>query len=301
MEPAAVKSGYTVIPTPKWVLVLRIFQIIMSVITVAMAGWWIHSLYRDALGFVIVCGLFTWITAFYTILSERAAACRQWYNTWAVLALEGTMILFWLAAMGATANTRAAFRYNVQATCTSDGSAINSGRCYVSKRNVGVASREALEVLSGIAACCAFVMLLFIPSFAYVCHFFRLACRDPAAAPHDAEKQQTPATEMQPQAPLPPPPPQQQQQYPQQYHQQQQYPQQQQQQQQYPQPQQQQYPQPPIPVASQWPQAVGPQTNGPAYHPPGVGSPGNYPTAQNNSPYNETGQPNPGYHSSPPS
>lgn len=49
-------------------------------------------------------GLFTWATVLYTILSEQAAACRWGYKTWAVLALEGSMAVFWLGAMGATAD-----------------------------------------------------------------------------------------------------------------------------------------------------------------------------------------------------
>lgn len=45
-------SGSTVIPTPPLVLVPRIFQIIVSVIAVGMAGGCIHGLFLDALGFV---------------------------------------------------------------------------------------------------------------------------------------------------------------------------------------------------------------------------------------------------------
>lgn len=54
MDAAARKNGYTVIPTPPWVLVLRIFQIIVSLIAASMAEWWIHGLYLNVLGFVIV-------------------------------------------------------------------------------------------------------------------------------------------------------------------------------------------------------------------------------------------------------
>jgi hypothetical protein len=49
------RDGSTIIPTPKWVLVVRIFQFILSLLVVIMAGWFIHSLYLDALGFAIAC------------------------------------------------------------------------------------------------------------------------------------------------------------------------------------------------------------------------------------------------------
>lgn len=56
MEAAeANKRGETIIPTPKWFIVLRVLQIVFALIAVAMSGWWIHGLYYDELGFVIVC------------------------------------------------------------------------------------------------------------------------------------------------------------------------------------------------------------------------------------------------------
>ncbi|KAK8082540.1 hypothetical protein PG996_001321 [Apiospora saccharicola] len=192
MDVRARKHGYEIIPTPAWVLVARIFQIIFSIIAIGIAGWWIHGLYLDSLGFVIACSVFTWIVSLYNILSEKAAGCRSGYNTWAALSLDGLLIVFWLAAMGATASARASFKYSVVASCTSDGSAINSGQCDVLRRRytddtVGIASYAALDVLSGLAGVCALVMMLFIASFAYVCHFFRLSYTAANAVP-DPEK-----------------------------------------------------------------------------------------------------------------
>ena len=93
--------------------------------------------------------------------------------------------------MGATASARASFKYSVVASCTSDGSAINSGQCDVLRRRytdtVGIASYAALDVLSSLAGVCALVMLLFVASFAYVCHFFRLSYTAANAVP-DPEK-----------------------------------------------------------------------------------------------------------------
>lgn len=95
------------------------------------------------------------------------------------------MILFWLAAMGATANRRSKFTVPVTASCVSDGSAVNSGHCTVSKR-AGVATNDALGVLSGIAGICALDMLLFVPTFAYVCHYFRLSFAGSSSDPEKA-------------------------------------------------------------------------------------------------------------------
>ncbi|KAK8055824.1 hypothetical protein PG993_001051 [Apiospora rasikravindrae] len=192
MDVRARKHGYEIIPTPVWVLVVRIFQIVLSVIAIGIAGWWIHGLYLNELGFVIACCVFTWIVSLYAILSEKAAGCRSGYNTWATLSLDGLLIVFWLAAMGATASARASFKYSVTASCTSDGSALNSGHCEVLRRRytdtVGVASYGALDVLSGLAGICALIMLLFVASFAYVCHFFRLSYTEANAVP-DPEKE----------------------------------------------------------------------------------------------------------------
>ncbi|KAI1803044.1 hypothetical protein F4811DRAFT_562730 [Daldinia bambusicola] len=181
----AIKRGEVVIPTPTWFIAFRVLQIILSLVAVALTGWWIHGLYYDELGFVIVCGIFTWVIAVYALLAEKVSSCRRAYNTWAVLTLDGLMIIFWLAAMAATANRRSQFTIPVNASCVSDGSTINSGHCTVWKR-AGVATQGALAILSGIAGISALVMLLFVPTFAYVCHYFRLSFA--AASASDPEK-----------------------------------------------------------------------------------------------------------------
>ncbi|OTB07267.1 hypothetical protein M426DRAFT_36394, partial [Hypoxylon sp. CI-4A] len=190
---SANKRGETVIPTPAWFIALRVLQIVFALVNVALTGWWIHGLYYDELGFVIVCGLFTWVIAVYAILAEKVISCRRAYNTWAILALDGLMIVFWLAAMAATANRRSRFSVSVSATCTSDGSTINSGECIVYKRDqVGVATEGALGILSGIAGISALIMILFVVTFAYVCHYFRLSFA--AHATNDPEKAAASAT-----------------------------------------------------------------------------------------------------------
>ncbi len=49
----AVKRGEVVIPTPRWFIGLRIAQIVISLIIVALAGFFIHGYYTDALGVAI--------------------------------------------------------------------------------------------------------------------------------------------------------------------------------------------------------------------------------------------------------
>ncbi|KAI1410079.1 hypothetical protein F5Y13DRAFT_76728 [Hypoxylon sp. FL1857] len=187
MEEAASanKRGETLIPTPTWFIALRVLQIVFALVNVALTGWWIHSLYYDELGFVIVCGLFTWVIAAYALLTEKVVSCRRSYNTWAILSLDALMIIFWLAAMAATANQRSAFNVAASASCVSDGSTINSGHCSVyTKRDF--ASYAALGILSGIAGISAIIMLLFVATFAYVCHYFRLSFA--AYSTNDPEK-----------------------------------------------------------------------------------------------------------------
>lgn len=53
------KKGEVIIPTPTWFIALRVLQIVLALVVVAMTGWWIHGLYYDELGFVIVCVCFT--------------------------------------------------------------------------------------------------------------------------------------------------------------------------------------------------------------------------------------------------
>ena len=71
------------------------------------------------------------------------------------------MIIFWLSAMGAVAADRTSYKYNVNASCSHDGSLISGGKCVISKR-AGVASYAALDLLSGIAGLCALEMILFV-------------------------------------------------------------------------------------------------------------------------------------------
>jgi hypothetical protein len=169
----SVRKGERLIPTPRWFIGIRVAQIVVSLIVVALAGYFIHGAYADPLGVAIATGIFTWIVALYAILTEHSAACRSGYNTWAVLALDGFLIVLWLASLGANAAFRAAFTTPVNTECYNDGSAVNSNHCIVYKRGY-VAGPTGLAALAGVAGLSAVPLLLFVVTFAYVTHHFRL-------------------------------------------------------------------------------------------------------------------------------
>lgn len=73
------------------------------------------------------------------------------------------MVIFWLAAMGATAHLRSTFKYNVNVYgCYDDGSSVDSTTCVVYKRELGkraaVATKTGLSVMSSIAGLAALEM-----------------------------------------------------------------------------------------------------------------------------------------------
>ncbi|KAI1823538.1 hypothetical protein F4861DRAFT_313282 [Xylaria intraflava] len=168
----SVKHGKTLIPTPKWFIGLRVAQIVVSLVIVALAGFFIHGFYADPLGLAIASGILTWIIALYVILTEHSAGCRSGYNTWAVLSLDFFMMVLWLATLGSNAAFRSSFVIPANAECYDDGSAINAGHCTVFKR--AFATPTGLSVLSAIAGVSAIMLLLFVATFSYVAHFFRL-------------------------------------------------------------------------------------------------------------------------------
>ncbi|KAI0200679.1 hypothetical protein F4808DRAFT_148099 [Astrocystis sublimbata] len=169
----SVRKGETLIPTPKWFIGLRVAQIVVALILVALSGFLIHGYYSDAQGITIAAAIFTWIIAAYAILTEHSSACRPGYNTWAILSLDFFMIVLWLASLGANAAYRASFVVPVDADCYDDGSTVNAGHCVVYKR-AAVAGSTGRAVISAVAGISAINLLLFVATLAYVAHFFRL-------------------------------------------------------------------------------------------------------------------------------
>lgn len=72
------------------------------------------------------------------------------------------MTILWLASMGAVAALRTSFKYDVNADCYDDGSAVNAGHCVVYKRSLekrfAVASQAGLATMSAIAGLSALEM-----------------------------------------------------------------------------------------------------------------------------------------------
>ncbi|KAH8652295.1 hypothetical protein BX600DRAFT_516346 [Xylariales sp. PMI_506] len=170
------KSGKRIIHTPRWILWFRILQLKFSTLTFILGAVLIHGVYENAWGFAVLCGLLTWIVTLYEILSERVRSCQPGYNTWAVLALDGFMMLLWLTCMGVNAAYRAEFNIPVKTDdCYNNGDLVNSEYCdvYTKRSNDAVVANtyvlDAVIVLSGL------LVILFVTTFAYICHHFRLA------------------------------------------------------------------------------------------------------------------------------
>lgn len=160
--------------TPVWVVVVRGFQIFLSFVIIIMAGWLIHGYAMGAHGFAVVCCLFTWIIAGYTLITEKVTSAHKAYNIWAVLSLDLVMVIFWLACLGANAATRAAFRYSVTVGgCYDDGSAVSANHCTVVKRDA-VAGDGALAIMSAIAGLSALQWLNFLATLIFHGHTYRL-------------------------------------------------------------------------------------------------------------------------------
>ena len=78
------------------------------------------------------------------------------------MSLDLFMAILWLSSMGANAALRATFVVSVNADCWNDGSAVNSGHCVVSRRDLGkrsaVATQAGLAEMSAVAGLSALQM-----------------------------------------------------------------------------------------------------------------------------------------------
>ncbi|KAJ0382997.1 hypothetical protein COL922a_011383 [Colletotrichum nupharicola] len=283
-----------IVTTPVWLTVIRGFQFFFSIIILGLAAAIIHWVYMDELGLAVAISLFTWIIVVYSLFTEKIPGLRKAYQIYAVLALDLFLCILWLSTMGAAAARRSTFVVPVNASCSSDGSAVNSGVCTVVKRYI-VMGNGALAMLSAIAGVSALELILFLVTFIWTLVTF-LKWRKtnaPAAAAGASQGE----IQMETKQPLYSQStytqvPQQQQQVPQQQQQQQYYPPQQQQQQyqqppqQYQQPPQQYQQQPQQPYqempAQGYEQQYQQQT---PYNPSPVSAPGSPPPQGQNYPY----------------
>ncbi|KAF6805055.1 hypothetical protein CSOJ01_09761 [Colletotrichum sojae] len=164
------------IPAPAWILALRAAQVFLSIIILGLAGAIIHWVYLDELGFAVAVSLFTWIITAYALLTTLLPSLRKGYNTYAVLALDFFLTILWLAAMGSSAAKRAAFVVPVNASCTSDGSTVNSGTCSIYRRGtVVVMGKGALAMFAAVAGLSALEFIAFGVTFGWtLVKFLRL-------------------------------------------------------------------------------------------------------------------------------
>ncbi|KAK1623220.1 hypothetical protein BDP81DRAFT_399537 [Colletotrichum phormii] len=152
------------IMTPAWMVAIRGVQFFLAIVILGLSAAIIHWVYMDELGLAVAIPLFTWIIVLYTVLSEKISSLRNLYHTYAVLALDLFLVILWLATLGACAARRATFTVDVTASCTSDGSAVNSGSCTIFKRYI-VMSQGALAMFSAIAGLSALQFILFLVTF----------------------------------------------------------------------------------------------------------------------------------------
>ncbi|KAI8157839.1 hypothetical protein K4K49_001948 [Colletotrichum sp. SAR 10_70] len=315
-------SDTAIITTPVWLTVIRGFQFFFAIIILGLAAAIIHWVYMDELGLAVAIvrpyphlhtptqltqtpkSLFTWIIVVYSLFTEKIPGLRKAYQIYAVLALDLFLCILWLSTMGAAAARRSTFVVPVNASCSSDGSAVNSGVCTVVKRYI-IMGNGALAMLSAIAGLSALELILFLVTFIWTLVTF-LKWRKtnaPAAAAGASQGE----IQMETKQPLYSQStytqvPQQQQQVPQQQQQQQYYPLQQQQQyqqppQQYQQPPQQYQQQPQQPYQEmpaqgyeqqqhhQQPQQPQQYQQQPPYNPSPVSAPGSPPPQGQNYPY----------------
>ncbi|PTB68721.1 G-protein coupled receptor protein, partial [Trichoderma citrinoviride] len=160
-----------ILVTPIWVFVVRIFQILISLVILALAARLMHDAYLDEEGLALAIAIITWLVVLYAILSERVSTLHQIYHVVAVIVLDGVMMILWLATFAAVAARRAKFVFNVTVDgCFDDGSLFNSKTCF-KKRDV-ILFKSGGDMLAAIAGLGALVWLLFIASFAWTLHSF---------------------------------------------------------------------------------------------------------------------------------
>ncbi|GKT97147.1 membrane-associating domain protein [Colletotrichum tofieldiae] len=161
---ASTSTPPPMIVTPTWMVAIRGFQFFLAVIILGLSGAIMHWVYMDELGLSLAISLFTWIIVLYAVLTEKIPSFRKLYHTYAVLALDLFLVILWLATMGASAARRATFVVPVTASCSSDGSTINSGRCTILKRYI-VMGKGALAMFAAIAGLSALQFILFLVTF----------------------------------------------------------------------------------------------------------------------------------------
>ncbi|KAG8410882.1 hypothetical protein J3459_016911 [Metarhizium acridum] len=164
-----------VLETPVWMIIVRGFQFLISLIILGLAGALMHDLYLDEFGLSVATAVLTWCILFYAVCTEKIAAWQAAYHVLAVTVLDGFLVVMWLATFAAVAARRATFKFNVQVTgCVDDGSIIGSKTCF-SKRQLerrDILFKSGGAMMSSIAGLGALLWLLFIATFVWTIVMF---------------------------------------------------------------------------------------------------------------------------------
>ncbi|KAM5375374.1 hypothetical protein ACJZ2D_005935 [Fusarium nematophilum] len=218
MEQTREKTGDDhVLETPLYITIIRGFQVLVSLIILALCARLMHDAYLDEEGLSLAISLLTWLAVAYIVLTEKIPGLRGGYHIVAVLVVDGVLVILWLAAFAATAARRSKFKFDVNVgNCFDDGSLVDSKTCDVFKRDAELLKRDVvmfksgLAMLSAVAGLGALVWLLFIATFVWTIIMFvrgrkegRFAMSSGTATPSNNYQLESKITEAQPMAPQP--------------------------------------------------------------------------------------------------
>ncbi|KAF4445673.1 hypothetical protein F53441_10622 [Fusarium austroafricanum] len=174
-QPQEKGQGSHVLQTPVWIIIIRGFQFLFSLIIVGLCARLMHDATLPEEAFSLAVAIITWVVLVYSVFTEKIPSLRNAYHIIAVLALDGLLVILWLAAWAATAARRAKYVVPVNAgNCRDDGSLTDSKTCTVFKRdgeNV-ILFKSGLAMLAAVAGIGALIWVLFIATFAWTVVMF---------------------------------------------------------------------------------------------------------------------------------
>lgn len=164
-----------VLQTPLWIVIIRGFQFLISLIIVGLCGRLMHDATLDEEALSLAIAIIAWIVIAYALFTEKIPSLQNAYHIIAVLSLDALMMVLWLAAWAATAVRRAKYVVPVNAYgCVDDGSLTDSKTCNIFKRdgeNV-ILFKSGLAMLAAVAGLGALVWILFIVTFVWTLVMF---------------------------------------------------------------------------------------------------------------------------------
>lgn len=158
-----------ILDTPKWLLIVRAFQIVISIIVLGISSYGVYWVVFNSYAFTIFLSVVTIIIVLYGVLTSKIPKWSVAYNYWAVLALDIFGVIFWLSAMGALAALRASFIYEVFVNGCGHSGGIGGGYCY-KKREItkrAVAGDGYLAAMSAAAGMSAINFVLFVVTLVF--------------------------------------------------------------------------------------------------------------------------------------